>query len=269
MKKHKLIIIGSGSLASIVGENILKYLSKEYDLLGIFSRGIENATKLANRLNCKAYESFDEIINDKPEYIIEAASGNVVKDMGIEILKNGINLIPLSVGAFADETFLKETEKTALENNSRVHIPSGAVGGFDVFSGAMLMEDVEVSITTEKSPKSLEGARFLKDRKLSKEDTEEVFSGTAKEAINLFPENINVAVAIGLATRGVEDTKVIIKSIPNANSNKHNIKLSGDTIHVDLTIESIPSTDNPKSSELAAYSVIALLKNLVSPITFQ
>lgn len=268
MKKRKLVIIGSGALASIIGENVLSNLSKEYDLLGIFSARIENATKLANRLNCKAYKSLDEIIKDKPDYIIEAATGNVVKDIGIRILENGINLIPLSVGAFADEVFYKEAEKTALENNSRVHIPSGAVGGFDVLSGAMLMEDVEVSIITEKSPQSLNGASFLKGRKLSEENIEEVFSGSAKEAIKFFPKNINVAVATALATTGVEDTKVIIKSIPNIKSNKHSIKLVGETINVGVIIESMPSANNPKSSELAAYSVIALLKNLASPIAF-
>ena len=268
MKKNKLIIVGSGSLGSIIGENIVENLSGEYDLLGVYSRTIENAAKLASRLNCKAYKNLEEIIKDKPDYIIEAASPDVVKDIGIEILKNGINLIPLSVGAFADKLFYKEAEKTALENNSRVHIPSGAVGGLDVLRGAMLMEDVEVSITTEKAPESLNGAATLNGRELSEEKMEEVFSGSAEEAIKLFPENINVAVAIAIATTGVEDTRVIINSIPDTKSNKHSIKLKGETIIVDVIIESVPSADNPKSSALAAYSVIALLKNLVSPITF-
>ncbi len=268
MKKYKLAIVGSGSLGTIIGENILKYLSKEYEIIGIFSSRIENSTKLANTLKCKAYESLDEIIQDKPDYIIEAASPNVVKNIGIEILKNGINLIPLSVGAFADEVFYKKVEKAASENNSRVHIPSGAVGGFDVLSSAMLMEDVEVSIKTEKSPKSLNGAPFLKGRELSKESIEEIYCGSAKEAIKFFPKNVNVAVAVALATSGVENTKVNIWSIPNLKSNKHTIKLVGETINVEVIIESTPSTNNPKSSTLAAYSVIVLLKNLISPITF-
>ena len=102
-----------------------------------------------------------------PDYIIEAASPDVFKDIGIKILSNGINLIPLSVGALADKEFYKNVEAAALENNSRVHIPAGAVGGFDVLRASMLMEDAEVSITTDKSPQSLNGAPFLKGRKLS------------------------------------------------------------------------------------------------------
>lgn len=164
--------------------------------------------------------------------------------------------------------FYTEVKETALANNSRVHIPSGAVGGFDVLQASMLMEDVKVSMTTEKSPRSLNGAPFLKGRTLSEEKAEEIFSGSAMEAIDHFPENINVAVATASATTGVENTKVSINSIPGFESNRHEIKLTGDTINVTIKIETTPSEDNPKSSSLAAYSVIGLLKNLVSPITF-
>ena len=268
MKKYKLGIIGSGALASIIGQIVYRDLSEEFDILGILSRNIDNAISLSNKLGSKAYKSLDEMIEDKPDYIIEAASPEVLKNMGIKILKNSINLIPLSVGGLANKEFYKQIEKTARENNSRVHIPSGAVGGFDVLRGASLMEEVQVSITTEKAPHSLNGAPALKDRKLSEESMEEVFQGSALEAIKLFPKNINVAVATALATNGVDKTKVIIKSIPGTNTNKHHIKLKGQTIKVDLIIEGRPSEKNPKSSELTAYSVIALLKNLVDPIVF-
>ena len=97
---------------------------------------------------------------------------------------------------------------------------------------------------------------------------EYVFSGTAKEAIEYFPKNVNVAVATALATVGVDNTKVVIKSIPNLTSNKHEIQLLGNTMKITVGIESTPSNDNPKSSSLAAYSVIALLKNLVSTIAY-
>ena len=109
---------------------------------------------------------------------------------------------------------------------------------------------------------------FLKGRDLSQNKIEEVFSGTAKEAIEAFPKNINVAVATALATTGVDNTKVTIRSIPGMKSNRHNIKLIGDTVKVVIEIESIPSSVNPKSSTLAAWSVISLLKRIVAPITF-
>lgn len=268
MKKYKIAIIGSGSLASIIGKYVFTDLYEDFEIVGILSGRIENALKLGNEVKSKAYNGFDEMIKDKPDYVIEAASPSVVKDSAFKILENGINLIVLSVGAFADEEFYNKAAQLAKENNCRVHLASGAVGGFDVLSSAMLMEDVTVGITTEKSPSSLNGAPFLEGRELSQDFSEEVFTGTAKEAIEVFPKNINVAVATGLATTGVDNTSVIIRSIPGMRSNKHTIKLMGDSVKVTVEIESTPSPENPKSSTLAAWSVISLLKRLASPITF-
>ena len=268
MKKYKLAIIGSGSLGSIIGRVVSKDLQEEYEILGVLSGRVENAIRLADEINCKAYKSLDEMIDDAPDYIIEATFPDVLKEIGVKILANGINLIPLSVGALADKEFYDKVKETASENKCRVHIPSGAVGGFDVLCASMLMGDAAVSITTEKSPESLNGAPFLKGRKLSEEKAEEVFSGFAMEAIEHFPENVNVAVTTALATTGVENTKVAIRSIPGFESNKHEIELDGETVHVTVIIETKPSKDNPKSSALAAYSVISLLQNLVSPIAF-
>lgn len=268
MKKYKLAIIGSGSLASIIGKIVSQDLSEEYEILGVLSGKIENAVKLADEIGCKAYNTLNEIIDDKPDYIIEAAFPDVLKDIGVKILENSVNLIPLSVGALADKEFYNKAIAAALENNSRIHIPSGAVGGFDVLRASILMEDAEVSITTDKSPESLNGAPFLKGRKLSEEKVEEIFNGFAMEAIEHFPENVNVAVTTAIATTGAANTKVSINSIPGFKSNKHEIKLVGEIVNVNVIIETKPSKDNPKSSTLAAYSVISLLKNLVSPITF-
>ena len=268
MKKYRLGIIGSGSLGSIIGKYVSKELYEDYEIVGILSSRIDNALKLANEINCKAYKGLDEMIKDKPDYIIEAATPNVVKDSAVMILENRISLIVLSVGAFADEIFYKKVAQIAKENNCRVHLASGAVGGFDVLNSAILMEDGTVGITTEKSPNSLNGAPYLKGRELSKDDVEEVFTGTAKEAIKVFPKNINVAVATGLATTGVDNTNVVIRSIPGVKSNKHIIRLKGNTVKVTVEIESTPSPDNPKSSTIAAWSVISLLKRLVAPITF-
>lgn len=268
MRKYKIAIIGSGSLASIIGKVVSQELKQNYEVLGVLSGRIENARKLADAIGSKAYRTIEDVIADKPDYIVEAATLEVLKEVGVKILENNISLIPLSVGALADKEFYKIVKETALENNCRVHIPPGAVGGFDVLGASMLMEDATVSITTEKSPKSLNGAPFLKGRKLSEEKEEEIFCGSAMEAIKHFPKNVNVAVATALATTGVENTNVSIKSIPGSDSNKHKIKLIGDTINVEVIIETTPSKDNPKSSTLAAYSVINLLKELVAPITF-
>ena len=179
MKKFKLVIIGSGSLGGTIGRVVSHMLKEDYEISGILSGKIENAMKLAGELGCKAYKTLDDIIDDKPDYVIEAASPGVFKEIGVKVLANGINLVPLSVGALSDKSFYSQIKKCAQENNSRVFVPSGAVGGFDVLRAAMLMEDAAVSIITEKSPESLNGAPVLKGRKLSEKCPEVIFSGFA------------------------------------------------------------------------------------------
>src|SRR5690554_2811100 len=112
MKKYKLAIIGSGSLGTIIGKVVSQDLSDDYEVLGVLSGRIENAEKLANKIDCKAYKSLDEVINDKPDYIIEAASPDVFKDIGVKVLANSINIIPLSVGALADKEFYNTIKAT-------------------------------------------------------------------------------------------------------------------------------------------------------------
>lgn len=74
--------------------------------------------------------------------------------------------------------------------------------------------------------------------------------------------------ATALSSVGVDKTKVVIRSVPGMKSNRHSIRLEGDTVSVLVDIESKPSPENPKSSTLAAWSVISLLKRMASPITF-
>ncbi len=268
MERIRLAIVGSGALGSIIARAIVKDLREDFELVGILSGRYENALKLADEVNTKAYRDLDEVLEERPDYIIEAAGPAVVKEMGEKILAKGINLIVLSVGAFADESFYKAMASLARENNCRVHLTSGAVGGFDVLSSAMLMEEGRVQILTEKAPKSLVGAPYLEGKELSEVEAVDVFTGTAKEAIEAFPKNINVAVATALASAGVDKTKVTIRSVPELKSNRHTIKFQGDRVRVAVQIESRPSADNPKSSTLAAWSVVSLLKRLVSPISF-
>ena len=84
MKKYKLAIIGSGSLGSIIGEYIEREMSESYEILGILVRNKENAIELAKTLNVKIYNKLDDVIEDSPDYIIEAATPDLVREMGIK-----------------------------------------------------------------------------------------------------------------------------------------------------------------------------------------
>lgn len=92
-------------------------------------------------------------------------------------------------------------------------------------------------------------------------DTESsnVFKGNAKEAIALLPTKVNVAVASSLAATGPENTSVSIHSVPGMVGDDH--KITAEIEGVKAVVDIYSST-----SAIAGWSVVALLRNLVSPI---
>ena len=88
------------------------------------------------------------------------------------------------------------------------------------------------------------------------------------DAINGFPKNVNVAVAAALASDRLQNATVQITSDPEATENIHHIVLKNQLMRAELTVAGKPDPANPKSSTSTAWSVVALLKNLASPISF-
>ena len=191
-----------------------------------------------------------------------------MRQWGQAALAQGCHLVLLSVGALADKALYNELTQSARRAGRKIYLPSGAIGGLDVLRTMALMEkDMDVRVVNCKPPAGLAGAPGLM-RPLTGEKEEQVFSGTAWEAIQRFPKNVNVAVAAALAGAGLEGTQVEIRSVPGLTRNVHRIHADGRTVSVVLETASAPDPANPRSSTLAAWSVVALLRNLASPIQF-
>src|SRR5690625_1672248 len=149
MKKQKLALFGCGKLAHIVVDALTEGLLPDYTLVGAYSHTLEKAKKLAERVpeeRCKACSSIDELLELQPDYIVEAASPQGMKELALPALKNHSSIVSLSIGALADEAFLQEVKKTASQNNVKIHLVSGAIGGFDVLRTATLMSNSTASI---------------------------------------------------------------------------------------------------------------------------
>ncbi|MDX9860265.1 MAG: DUF108 domain-containing protein [Rhodospirillales bacterium] len=261
MKKLRLGIVGCGFLGNIVVEAWRSRLLDEYEIVGCVSRSTDSAQALANKAECKACADLDELLALAPDYVVEAASPGVTRDIAEKVLRHRANLVVLSIGAFADADFYAHIAQTAREMGTRVHLASGAIGGFDVLRTTALMSGIQSSITTEKGPASLKGTPVFEESLLTNVKMTQVFSGDAQRAIALFPTKVNVAVATALATAGPDKTAVAIHSVPGFEGDKHRIEVVGDEVRAIVDIYS-------RTSAIAGWSVVALLRNLVSPIVF-
>lgn len=268
MRKKRIALIGCGALGKIFLEVFRKHLYEDYEVDGILIRTPDKIREYARVNNYSLYDSIESLLERKPDYVVEFASADAVKKYGKQILKAGLNLIIVSVGALADKGLYDDLQTEAKIANAKIFIPSGAIGGFDLMRTIALDQDAKVKITSIKAPTSLEGAPYLEGRSLSLESEENIFKGNAKDAIKGFPKNVNVSVAASIAVSSIEDAEVEIYSVPNQLSNTHRIQVENSFAKAKIEISSKPDPVNPKSSVITAWSVVALLKNLIEPIQF-
>lgn len=267
MRIKKVAVIGSGALSHTFVRLLPRVLPNDYTISCIMARHLEHAEELAHELSCRACTDIDELLIDQPDIVIEIASTDAVRQYAEHILENGSDVVILSVGALADPLYRDHIEMVARRNNRKIHLVSGAIGAFDLMTTISLMGLHNAEITSRYPRETLQRFPCFKDQALSETDVEEVFLGTARDAIARFPRSVNVAVGTALAMNA-PDMKVHLKSVPGLHQNEHEIVLRGEYVDAELTIHARPSRENPHSSAASAWSIIALLKNLADPIQF-
>jgi aspartate dehydrogenase len=260
----KLVIVGCGYLADIVADALLQRLLPGYDLVGVHSRTISKAERLASKMEadgcpCKVCPTLEELLDLKPDFLVEAASPAAMKELALATLKNGTSIVTLSIGALADTHFYEEVKKAAAGHGTRIYIASGATGGFDVLRTATLMGNVSARFLNEKGVRALRKSPFYISEMETANRT--VFSGTAREAINTFPTGLNVAVAASLATVGPEKLQVTMESTPDFVGDRQRVEIKNDQVHAVVDVYSA-------TPEIAGWSVVSTLQNIDSPIVF-
>ena len=109
--KTKLGIVGCGFLGNIVADAWKNGLLPEYELVGVTSRTRASAEATAAKTGCAVCDTVDALLALEPEYIVEAASVEAVRAMALPVLRRGVNLVILSIGAFADLAFYEQVQQ--------------------------------------------------------------------------------------------------------------------------------------------------------------
>jgi aspartate dehydrogenase len=201
------------------------------------------------------------------ELVVEATHRSVAPGIIRQALMSSKDVIVMSVGGLLSH--IDEFQALAVEKDLRIYVPSGAIAGLDALKGAGIGSISKVVLTTSKPPRGLSGAPFVEKHAIDlKQITEPtlIFSGSALEAVDAFPANINVAAALSLAGMGAEQTRVNILADPQCDRNVHEVEVEGEFGKLWTRTELIASPENPKTSRLAALSAIALLKRITAHV---
>lgn len=201
--------------------------------------------------------------------VIDCAGHAGLQDHGAAILSSGRDLITVSLGALADESLNRSLREAAIAGKARLHLVSGAIGALDCLRAARTGSLTAVRYVGRKPPQGWRGSPAEDHLDLSALSAAAThFTGTAREAARLYPKNANVAAAVALAGIGFDRTQVALVADPGAEGNIHTIEAEGDFGHFQFTIQGRALADNPRSSALAAMSVVSKIEDLHSPVRF-
>lgn len=259
----RLVFVGWGAIA----QSAVGLLSESaVEVVAVAKRDLVEA--------CAALPPGAQLISDPaelaslaPDVVAEAAGMNSVADWGHAALEAGADFIVSSVSALADVDLLASLRAAALRTGAQVVIQPGALAGVEALAAARLMGISEVEHRIVKPPKAWKGtpAESLFDLD-ALTTVQELFSANAAETALAFPKNANVAMTSALAGVGPEATKVTLVADPAATTNRHELRAHGLFGRLDVVVANSPLPANPKTSAMAALSLVRCIENRVAAI---
>jgi aspartate dehydrogenase len=203
----------------------------------------------------------------RPDVVAEAAGRESVGSWGLAALDAGADVIVSSVSAFADTGVLDSLRAAAERNHAQVQIQPGALAGVDALAAARHMGIDAVQHRIIKPPRAWQGtpAEDLCDLDGLAEPVS-FFKGNAAETAAAFPKNANVAMTTALAGIGPDATAITLVADPTATTNRHEITAYGPFGRLDVGVSNNPLPENPKTSAMAALSLVRAIENRITPI---
>ena len=262
----KVGIVGLGAIGLEIAKTIDSKKLPNMSLVSVSSRDLTKAQNKLERLKSKPkLTNIDEtvILSD---IIIESAPAAIFDEIAEAAIEAGKIFIPASVGALLPRMHLIDRAK---ETGAKVIVPTGALIGLDAVRAAAEGKVESITLKTRKPPTGLAGAPHLIENDISVENLTEpklVFEGTARDGARGFPANVNVAAALSLAGIGPDRTTLQIWADPSVDRNMHTIEVEADSARFTMTIENIPTEENPKTGKITALSLIATLRRLTAPL---
>ncbi|WP_293848972.1 aspartate dehydrogenase [Steroidobacter sp.] len=200
------------------------------------------------------------------DIVVEAAPAAAFEAIALPAIDRGCTLIVASVGALIQRLHLIDRARAT---GACIIVPTGALAGLDAIRALALDNISTLTLETRKRPQGLAGAPYLERQGIDVTAIREatcIFRGNALEAAVGFPANANVAAALALAGIGPERTRVEIWADPTVTGNMHTIRIEADAARITVSVESVPSPDNPRTSRLAPLSILACLHSLSSTL---
>ncbi len=257
-----LLLIGWGA----IGRLVLERIGGDAKASVLVRQGRVEAARAALPPDVTIIERLDGP-GPLPGLVVECGGHGAVREHGEAVLVRGSELVVVSTGALADPVLFERLKTAAETGRGRLSLVSGAVGGIDALAAARHGGLAKVVYTGRKPPAGWRGtaAESVVDLDRIAGPTE-VYRGNAGEAARRFPQNANVAATIALAGLGLEATEATLIADPAAAGNIHRIEAEGAFGRFSLEFSGKTLPGNPKTSMMAALSVIRAVRNRIDRV---
>jgi aspartate dehydrogenase len=267
----RLLIIGSGAIGMTLAKAVESM--PEIDIFYLTDKNEERAVACAASFaKAKYIAATDESIRahlKNVDLVVEAAGQDAVAHYVPLVLGMGKDVLVMSVGAFADDAMRERCFNIAKKKGGRLYVPSGAVCGTDALHSASADQIDYVELVSTKAPKSFKDVAYLKQKGIDVEALKEptvIYEGPAREAVHLFPKNVNVSATISLVGVGLDKTRVKVICDPRCDRNSHRLIVRGVFGEIEAETFNVPFPSNPATSYLAALSAISAIRRIAGNV---
>jgi len=216
----KVGIAGCGTIGSEIAHAISNKQLSGFTLIGLYDIDENQTQKLLARLQTPVDLLDLDTLIGTADLIFEATNKSSMPMIAEKSITAGTQILVMSVGGLADRPDLLDL---AEKKGVNLYCPSGAICGIDGIFAAREAGLDRVQITTTKHPRGLEGSPYLVKNSVSLDNLQKpkiIFQGTAREAIEGFPANVNVSITLSFAGIGIDKTRVHIVADPNCKKTK-------------------------------------------------
>lgn len=255
-------LLGSGKLGEIIAGAIAAGKVPGCTLVGVMGRGMERAARLAERYGCTPCASTAELLALRPDYVVEAATPQALRDCALDFLAGGSHMVCLSMGPLADQAFYDAVVETAQAHHTKLYLASGVIGGLDIAATLAAMGELRGTVVKYKYPRDSGRCPPVLM------DLPDQYEGPAREGYQLSPNHLNIAVAGALACGGLDHTRLRIAPITDAATDNFGLDLEGAYAGATIRIRQGGFAGHLGGTDLAAWSAVAALRRLTAPITF-
>lgn len=244
-----------------IGRRLATHLQGSHDAPELVAVLVRPESAIAARALAGAAEictSLDGFLSSQPDVAVECASAAALAAIGPTLLAGGVDLMPLSLAALADEATEAGLTDAARTGPGRLEIPPGAMGSLGFIAAAREDGLQRVLFRVFNPPEVWAGG--WAGGSAWPGDAGLFFRGSVREAVRLFPRNLNVAVGVALAGLGLDRTEAELHADPGITQATFEVRIEAGPGAAVLRVEGRRAPAGHDPADYTAFSVLRLLR---------